>query len=164
MDARVMGNFFSYAGGHFDVDGFNAYPNLHLASIEALADVYPWASVWRLSAGLMLYNGNQFSGTAIIAGGSSFSIDGKNFYSSTTDPVMGFGLLNLHSRQPAVIVSGGFGKFIPRSERHWSFPSEFGVIFTGAPIASLTMSGTVCTNAKQTQCSSLSDSSNPITV
>ncbi len=170
MDARVMGNLFNYNSGRFEIDGFNVYADLHLASAEALVDVYPWASVWRLSAGLMFVNGNQLSGTTRVAGGTSFTLDGQTFYSANPNPatgatpITGSGALGLHTRTPAFILSGGFGKFIPRSERHWSFPSEFGVIFTGAPTINVNLNGWACINAAQTKCSNLSDTTNPVTV
>lgn len=170
MDARAMGNFFNYNSGRFEVDGFNVYAHLHLASAEALVDVYPWASVWRISAGLMFFNGNQLSGTTRVAGGTSFTLDGETFYSANSNPVTGAtpitgsGVLGLHTRTPAFIVSGGFGKFVPRSERHWSFPSEFGVIFTGAPTINVNLNGWACINSQQTECSNLSNAANPVTV
>ena len=146
------------------------YANVHLASVEALVDAYPWASVWRVSAGVMLMNGNQLSGTTRIASGTSFNLDGLTFYSANPNvatgatPVTGSGLLGFHANQPAAIVSGGFGKFIPRSERHWSFPSEFGVIFTGAPTINVALNGWVCKDKTQTDCSNLSDPANPVTI
>jgi hypothetical protein len=116
MDARLMGNFFQYNTGRFEVDGVNVYANVHLASVEALVDAYPWASVWRVSAGVMLMNGNQLSGTTRIASGTSFNLDGLTFYSANPNaatgatPVTGSGLLGFHANQPAAIISGGFGK------------------------------------------------------
>jgi hypothetical protein len=61
-------------------------------------------------------------------------------------------------------LAGGFGKFIPRSNRHWSFPSEFGVAFTGAPTVDVNMAGWACLDKAQTQCSNLSNLSDPVAV
>ena len=169
-DARMMYNFFSYTTGRFEVEGFNVNANLHMASAAASLDWYPLGSVWRISPGLMFFNGNQMSGTTIIVGGTSFKIDGQTYYSANANaatgatPLTGTGVVSLHKNEPAFTIAGGFGKFIPRSERHWSFPTEFGVIFNGAPSVAVHASGWACTDLKQTQCSDLGDSTNPVAI
>lgn len=170
MDARLDADFFSFSSGRFEIEGVNADASLHMDSAAALVDFYPWSSVWRLSAGLMFLNGNQFSGTTRIAGGKSFTLDGQTFYSANANaatgasPITGTGVLGFHARNPAVVLTGGFGNFVPRAYRHWSFPSEFGVIFTGAPTVNVNLSGWACLDAAETQCSRLSNSSNPVAI
>ena len=170
MDLRVDGNFFQYNTGRFEIDGVNVDGQLHLASAAAKVDVYPYLSVWRLSAGLMFYNGNRISAATRITPGTSFTLDGQTFYSASANaatgatPLTGSGVMGLHARQPAVVLSGGFGKFIPRSQRHWSFPAEFGVVFMGAPTINVTQSGWVCRDKLQTQCGSLGNPANPVTI
>ena len=169
MDLRVDGNFFHYDTGRFEIDGVNVDGQLHLSSAAAKVDIYPWLSVWRLSAGLMFYNANHLDAATRIADGNSFTLDGKTFYSASANtatgatPVTGSGVLGLHRHRPAFVLSGGFGKFIPRSERHWSFPAEFGIVFMGAPTIETNLTGWVCTDKAQTQCGSLADPSNPAT-
>jgi hypothetical protein len=168
FDARLMGNFFSFDSGRFEVEGFNSDARLHLASAAASLDWYPFNSIWRLSPGLMFFNGNQISMTAEIVPGTSFKLNGQTFYSASANPatgatpVTGTGVLGFHTRQPAFTLAGGFGKFIPRSNRHWSFPSEFGVIFMGGASANVSTSGWVCTDSQQTQCSNITDPANPV--
>jgi hypothetical protein len=168
FDARLMGNYFNYNSTQFEVEGFRANADVHLASMAASLDMYPFNSVWRLSPGVMFYNGNQFTASTVVAGGSSFSLDGQTFYSASTNaatgatPLTGTGILGLHPRSIAFTAAGGFGKFIPRSGRHWSFPSEFGVVFMGAPTANVTSSGWVCTDSAQTNCASINDATNPV--
>jgi len=168
FDVRAMGNFFGYTSPQFEVDGFRATANLHLASMAASLDWYPYNSVWRLSPGVMLYNGNQVTATSTVVGGTSFTLDGQTFYSASSNaatgatPLTGTGTLGLHPRPIAFTAAGGFGKFIPRSNRHWSFPAEFGVVFMGAPTANVTTSGWVCTDQSQTKCASIGDSSSPV--
>jgi len=170
MDARADFNVFRLNPGHFEVEGFNTYPHLQFTSLAAMYDVYPWNSVWRLSAGLMLFNNNQISGAVDIAPGTQFTLDGQTFYSANpgiapgTTPLTGGGVLGFHRNNPALILTGGFGKFIPRGYRHWSFPTEFGVIFTGGPTIDVNKSGWVCTNKAETQCANLSDPSSPVTI
>jgi hypothetical protein len=170
LDARLMGNFFNYNSGRFEAEGFNVHANLHLASAATSLDWYPFGSIWRLSPGLMFFNDNQLSAASAVVGGTSFSLDKQTFYSATANPATGAtpliltGVLGLHTNRLAATISGGFGRFIPRSNRHWSFPSEFGVAFTGAPSANANASGWVCLDAKQTQCSNLGDLTSPVSL
>jgi hypothetical protein len=170
MDLRGNFDILRFSPGQFDVSGFVVTSNLQMTSAAAMFDTYPWNSVWRLSAGVMLFNNNQFSGSGKISSGTEFSLDGQNFWSAEpsalpgSTPLVGGGTLGFHRHNPAFILSGGFGKFIPRSERHWSFPSEFGVIFTGAPTIATHVSGWACINPSLNQCANLSNSSNPITM
>jgi len=168
FDVRVVGNFFSYSSSQFEVNGFKGIANAHLASMTAALDWYPFNSVWRLSPGLMLVNDNQFSLTSGFVAGTSFNLNGKKFYSASANPVtgatplIGSGVLGLHTHKPAFTLTGGFGKFVPRSNRHWSYPSEFGVVFMGPPTADVTLSGWACLDPQQTQCSDVSNPANPI--
>ena len=168
MDLRVDGNFFHYNTCRFEIDGVNVDGQLHLASAAAKVDVYPWLSVWRLSAGLMFYNNNHLYAATRIADGTAFTLDGKTFYSASPNPatgatpVTGSGVFGLHRHRPAFVLSGGFGKFIPRTERHWSFPAEFGIVFMGAPTIDTNLTGWVCKDKAQTQCGSLADSANAV--
>ena len=144
--------------------------NLHLASAAASLDWYPFNSIWRLSPGVMFFNGNQISMATNIVPGTSFTLNNQTFYSASANPatgatpLAGSGVLGLNTTRPAATITGGFGRFIPRSNRHWSFPSEFGVAFTGAPSANVNASGWACLDAAQTQCSNLGDSKNPVAV
>ena len=162
FDARALVNFFNYDSGKFELEGFRTDARLHLLSAGGAVDAYPMNSFWRLSSGLLLANGNQLSAKALIVPGTSFTINGQNYYSSKSDPVNGTGVLGMHRHTPSFLASFGFGKFIPRSNRHWSFPSEFGLVFTGSPTISITKSGSVCTDAALTMCSSVSDTANPV--
>lgn len=169
FDARGIGNFFNYNSSQFEVEGFRGNADLHLASGAASLDWYPFNSVWRLSPGLMFFNGNQISMTAQIAPGTSFKLNGQTFYGPTPNaatgvtPLKGTGVLGLHRNEPEFTLAGGFGKFVPRSNRHWSFPAEFGVIFMGAPTANVKTSGWVCQDQAQTQCNNLANSADPVT-
>ncbi len=162
LDGRALVNFFNFDSGNFELEGFRTDARLHLLSAGAAVDAYPRNSFWRLSAGLLLANGNQLSAKARIVPGTSFSLNGQNFYSSSSNPVSGTGVLGLHRHTPSFLASFGFGKFIPRSNRHWSFPSEFGVVFTGAPTISVMSAGSICQDSALTICSNVSDSSNPV--
>jgi len=165
FDARFMGNFFIYNSGRYEVEGFNVTGNLHLASAAASLDWYPFNSVWRLSPGVMFLNENQITMATNIVPGTSFTLNNQTFYSATgATPLSGTGVLGLNTNRPAATITGGFGRFIPRSNRHWSLPAELGVVFTGAPTVNIHASGWVCLDAAQTQCSNLGDPTNPVAV
>lgn len=168
FDARLMGNFFTYNSPQFEIDNFKGEAHLHLASMAASLDWYPFNSIWRLSPGLMFYNSNQFSATSLIAAGKDVSFNGQDYYSASPNPATGAtplnasGALGLHRRPIAFTLAGGFGRFVPHSHRHWSFPSEFGVVFMGAPTVDMTVTGWACLDAAQTQCSNVADKTSPI--
>jgi hypothetical protein len=167
-DARLDSNWFLYDTGRFEVSGVNVDGNFHFTSATAKLDWYPTASVWRISPGVMLYNGNRMSGALRLNGGTNFNVNGKDYWSASANPVTGATPLTgnvrigLNRNKPAFTITGGFGKFVPHSHRHWSFPTEFGVAFVGAPTLDVSLSGWACTDKKQTQCTDISDPNNPI--
>jgi hypothetical protein len=168
FDVRGMGNYFNYSATEFEIEGFKVNANFHLESAAASLDWYPLNSVWRISPGVMFHNANQFSVTSAVVSGTSFDMNGDTFYSATANaatgatPLSGSGSLGLHPRPVALTLAGGFGKFVPRSRRHWSFPAEFGVVFMGAPTANVTPSGWVCLDENQTQCGNIADANNAV--
>jgi hypothetical protein len=170
LDARAMVNVFNYDTGSFELEGFRVDARLHMSSVGASLDCYPWNSVWRLSGGLLFVNGNQLSAKTQIVPGTSFKLDSQTFYSASPNvvpgatPLTGSGTVAMHRNSPAFMASFGFGRFIPRSNRHWSFPSEFGVVFTGAPTVNATAAGWACKDSSAEECSNISDPLNPAAV
>lgn len=170
FDARADVGLFLYDTGRFEVSGTNVDANIHLASMSAKLDWYPTKSIWRITPGLMLYNGNRLSANIGITGGTSIGVNGKTYFSANANPVTGATPLGgnvavgLNTVKPAFVISGGFGRFVPHSRRHWSFPSEVGVAFTGKSTLDVNLSGWVCTDAKQKNCSNVADQTNPIGV
>jgi hypothetical protein len=166
LDARVTADYFSFNSPRYDVDGVDIYPGLHLASGSATVDYYPFNAPIRLSAGLMFINTNHAAATLAAAPGANFTLNGQNFYAGGSTagqaPLTGDVALAFHTIRPAPKLTFGWGKYIPRSERHWSFPSEYGVVFTGAPSISVALAGTVCTDPALTMCSNVADTSNPV--
>ena len=162
FDARVDMDFFSYTSSPIEVDGIRVVGNLHFASAGAKLDLYPKNSIWRLTAGLMLFDGNRATAALKVVPGTSFTLNNATYYSSTADPMTGNGRLQRNTVKPAPLASFGFGRFIPRSNRHWSFPTEFGVIYEGAPSLTVNTAGAVCTDKEQSMCSNIGDTSTPV--
>jgi hypothetical protein len=168
VDARVDSGWFFYNTGRVEIGGVNAVGDFHLASLGAKVDWYPTRGFWRISPGMLFYNGNRVSATLDLTGGTNISVNGKDYWSATENPATGATPLTgdvnlaLRSHTPAFTIAGGFGKFVPHSHRHWSFPTEFGVAFTGPPTLNVKLSGWVCTDKAQTRCSDVGDPNNPV--
>lgn len=169
FDARLMANYFNYVNGRIEVDGFNIYGRLHLASGAAALDWYPFGSVWRLSVGTLFFNQNHASVWTSATPGTSFTLNGQKYYSANANPATGAtpvsaaASLAFHTNRPALTVAGGFARFIPQQYSHrWSFPAEFGVAFTGPPALNVIPAGWVCQDQQQTQCANIADTTNPV--
>lgn len=171
FDARMRMDFFNYKVSNSNVEGFEAGGSIHLMSIGSVLDYYPHNSVFRLSGGAMLHNGNSVSATGDAPAGESFTVNGEKFYSAKPNastgatPVTGSGVVGLHAAHGAeYLVSGGFGRFVPRSERHWSFPAEIGILFMGSPTVKMTTSGWVCKNTEAASCSDIASTTAPVSI
>ena len=170
FDGRLMGNFFSLDTGRFEIEGYNIDAKIHMLSGAGALDWYPFGSVFRLSPGVMFVNNNRVTVNAEMVPGTDITLGGHDYYSAKANtatgatPLTGVARLGLNTTKPALTATGGFGKFVPRSNRHWSFPSEFGVAFTGAPSIAVNVTGWACLDAKQTMCSNVGDPANPIAI
>lgn len=166
FNLRVDGNFFNYSD-NFTTNGIQATAKLNLASAGAAVDVYPFHVGWRISPGLLFYNGNQLTATTDVAAGTSFTLNGTTYYSANTNPatgatpVTGTAALGLNTTKPAFTITTGWSN-MARGSGHWSFPFEIGVAFIGAPSVNVTLAGWACTDQAQTQCTNIADPTNPI--
>lgn len=118
--ARVGFNQFSksFSTTTTSANGSISYTgNLKLATVDLLADWHPFDGVTHLTAGLM-YNNNKIEATGIDQGTGATVNAAVNFRKMA--PYLGFGW-------------SGQAK-----NTGWSFKSDFGVLFQGAPNATLT--------------------------
>ena len=168
FNLRATGNFFNYST-NFTNSGITATAKLNLASAGASVDVYPFRAGFRISPGLLFYNGNQLTATTAVPGGTSFTLNGTTYYSananSTTGatPVNGNATLGLNTTKPAFTITTGWGNMIPRNG-HWSFPFEIGVAVIGAPSVNVNLGGWACYDPAQTECTNISSTTNPIAI
>ncbi len=146
MNARVVGNILRLNVNDISTSGFNIDAKLDMASAGASLDVYPFPRHGlRISPGVLFYNTSSARGLFTAQGGTSFSLNGYDYYSSASDPVQGTGFLGLHSQNPALTLTAGWGNTIPRNGKHFSFPVEVGVAFIGTPTVAVNLtSGQVC--------------------
>lgn len=168
FNVRAGYNFFNYSM-NYTSDGINANGALNLSSAGVMLDVYPFHSSFHISPGLLVMNNNQITATVDVPAGTSFTVNGSTYYSANANaatgatPVIGNGLLGLNTNKPAFTLKGGWGN-IARRHGHWSVPFEAGVAFIGDPKVKVSMGGWACLDQAQTQCSNLSDPTNPIAI
>jgi len=157
FNLRGSGYFFTYSTD-FTTSGITSTAKINLASGGAALDIYPFRSGFRISPGVLFYNQNRLTANAVMPGGTSLTLNGTTYYSASANsttgavPLYGIGTLGLHATRPAFTVAAGWGNVIPASGRHWSFPFELGVAFTGAPTLNVNVGGWVCLDQAQTEC------------
>jgi hypothetical protein len=164
LNVRGSGNFFNY-NTTFNTNGFAATAKLNLASAGATLDYYPFHAGFRLSPGMLFYNGNQLTATTAVAPGTSFTLNHQTYYSanpstvSGATPASGSAALGLNSTKPAFTMTTGWGNMVPHKGWPISFPFEIGAAFTGAPSLNASLGGWACLDQAQTQCSNLAGTS-----
>jgi hypothetical protein len=147
MNVRGVGNVFSYTISNFTTNGFSLNGTFNMASAGAAVDFYPFPKHgFRLSPGVMFYNQNQVSATAVTTPGTSFTLDNTKYYSDSVNPLNLAANLGLNANKQAFTMTTGWGNMIPRKGGHWSFPFELGAVFTGAPTLNMTLAGSACTS------------------
>lgn len=167
LNLRASGNLFRYSTS-FTTNGFNANAQLHLASAGLAADIYPFHTGFRVSPGLLWYNQNRLTANSIVAGGTSFTLNGDTYYSASANSATGVTPLNakaalgLYTTRPAFTITTGWGNTIPRNGGHWSFPFEAGVALTGTPSLNASLTGWACYDQAQTECTNVSSTTDPI--
>jgi hypothetical protein len=160
LNLRTTGNVFNYST-NFTASGIGANAKLGMKSAGTALDIYPFHNGFRISPGLLFYNGNQVTADASVAAGESFTLNDHTYYSAHAHPVNGNALLSLHTTNPAFTVTTGWGNTIPR-KGHWSFPFEVGVALTGAPSLKVKLGGWACYDQAQTLCTDITSKTDPI--
>jgi len=139
-DARVGVNLFNYSRT-FSKDQITYDGTLHLKSVQALFDVFPFGGGFHLSPGLLVYNGNRVNANASTPVTQTFTLGGNSY--TATGLVSGTAKLELNQVAPMFVL--GWGNLIPRTHRHVTFNVEAGVAYQGAPKVTMNLAGNVCT-------------------
>jgi hypothetical protein len=134
-------NFFSYEHS-FTRDGINYDGTIHWRSVEAHYDWY-LGHGFRVSPGMLVYNGNRVSGTAFVPGGRSFNLGGQTYISNPGDPVTGTANVHFSKNKVAPMITAGFGNILRKSGR-LTATFEAGVAFESTRDATLNLTGSVC--------------------
>jgi hypothetical protein len=166
VNLRVTGNLFRYST-NFTTSGFNANAQIHLASAGLSGDIYPFRNGFRISPGVLVYNGDRITASSTVAAGTSFTLNGDTYYSAHANSATGATPLNasaalgLNSTKPAFTITAGWGNTIPRNGGHWSFPFEVGVALTGTPSLNANLTGWACDDQAETQCTNVASATDP---
>jgi hypothetical protein len=140
FNLRAGFNAFNY-GRDVSSDGIAYNATFRLRSVQALVDWFPFARNFHLSTGLLVYNDNRVSANASVPPSQTLTAAGQDFISDPSNPITGRAESGL--RRVAPIIGLGFGNLVPRTG-HFSFSADFGVVFQGAPHATLTLMGSAC--------------------
>lgn len=154
VNFRAGASYFSYSTSR-SKDNIPYTANVRLQSEQAVVDWYPFHGTFHITPGVQFGNHDRVFGDAVVTGGSSFTINGVNYYSSSSSPVQVSGSGAIRRTSPMLTV--GWGNWIrhfgeKHGERHFMFPFEVGVVFSGDPVTVLNYSGVVCTDAAQHNC------------
>ena len=137
-------NFFSY--NHlFTRNGIDYDGTIRLRSVEAHFDWF-LGHGFRISPGMLAYNGNRVEGTASVPGAQSFTLGSRNYFSNPGDPIKGTANVHFSKNKVAPMITFGFGNLL-RSGRRWSITFEAGVAFESTPKAALNLTGSACPSA-----------------
>jgi hypothetical protein len=141
FNLRTGSDFFSY-GTSFQEEGADVTANLRLRSGHASLDWFPFGGRFRLSPLIVYGNNNQAVATALVPSGSTLTLNGQDYISSSTDPLHGSGSVNFRKVSPG--FSFGFGNIIPRRRSHFSIPVEAGFYYVGQPGLKVAFTGSAC--------------------
>jgi hypothetical protein len=140
MNVRTGVNVFDFSHD-LSRDGITYGGAVHLRSVQALLDFFPHGGAFHISPGALYMKKSQFSATASVPGGSLFSLNGVDYMSSASDPVIGGAGIETNQLAPMVMI--GWGNLLP-SSRHFSLSFEVGAAYIGSPKVALAMLGSVC--------------------
>jgi hypothetical protein len=125
-------------------DGLTMNRSVSFRSVTTSIDIFPFGGAFRISPGVVLYNGNHLHGSTFVPGGQTFELNDVKYYSSNSAQVTGT-MDMIFGNKVAPSLTVGFGNMIPhRLGQHWSIPVEVGVEYIGAPSVALTLSGDAC--------------------
>jgi hypothetical protein len=138
---RVDGSFFNYDLS-LTQNGVNYAANLKLREVRASYDFFPFHGGFRLSGGVVVYNGFNVNGTGTVPVGQTVTFNSQDYTVQT--PLQGTASL-AYANKVAPTFTFGWGNAIPRSGRHLAFPIEIGAAYAGTPKFDLAMnSGSAC--------------------
>jgi hypothetical protein len=145
FDVRADGGIFNYTENNFSTQGLNIDAKINFSSARATVDYYPFHRGFRISPGVMFYNGNSGTFNLVVAPGQSFILNDQTYYSAQgANAVHGTGTFGLGNGSPSFTLTSGWGNIIPNSDRHFSFPFEVGVAFIQAPTLNFNLTGFAC--------------------
>jgi hypothetical protein len=153
LNLRAGASYFSFTMSRTE-SNIPYTANVRLQSEQVNLDWYPFHNGFHLSPGVLFGNSNRVFGNATVPAGNSFTLNGVNYYSGSADPIQASGSVEFRHTSPTLTI--GRGNWIRHEgQRHWVFPFEAGVAFTGDPKTALNYSGEVCIDAGQVHCQNI---------
>ncbi len=141
FNLRAGSDFFSY-NASFQEQGANVNADLRLRSGHASLDWFPFGGRFRLSPLIVYGNDNRVQATALVPSGSTVTLNGQDYISSSTDPLHGSGSVDFRKVSPG--ISLGFGNIVPRVKNRFSVPVEVGFYYVGQPGLKVAFTGSAC--------------------
>lgn len=123
LNIRAGAEFFGYSTT-FEDQGASVAVNFRTQSGHASLDWFPLGGRFRLSPLVVFANTNRVQATALVPAGSTITLNGQDYISSSTDPLRGAGSIDFRKASPG--FSLGLGNIVPRTDGHFSFPIEAG--------------------------------------
>jgi hypothetical protein len=148
--ATPLGRRFNLRGGasflnytpSITSDGITYSGTIDFRTAEASVDYYPFVGSFRISPGLVFYNGLHIPATASVAPGAGFTLNDQKYYAGPNGVTGSFDATFGNKVAPSLTV--GWGNLLPRHGGHFSVPFEIGAEFTGAPKIALNLTGSAC--------------------
>jgi hypothetical protein len=141
FNIRAGSDFFGYSTT-FQDQGANVVSNLRMRWAHASLDWFPFGGRFRLSPLVVFANNNQAKATAVIPSGSTITLNGQDYISSSTDPLHGSGSVDFRKAAPGFTL--GMGNVVARTGNHWSIPLEAGFYYVGQPGLKVNFTGSAC--------------------
>lgn len=141
LNLRAGLNSFSFSA-NFHEQGANVAIGLRLLSAHAALDWFPFNGRFRVSPLLVFANNNRVLATATIPSGSTITLNGQDYSSSSTDPLRGYGRIGFRKLAPGLSI--GFGNMLPRKRSRFSIPFELGFYYVGQPTLQVGFAGSAC--------------------
>lgn len=138
VNVRLQGNGFNY-NTTINNTSVNYDAKLKLLSAGLLADVYPFAGKFRITAGAY-YNGNKLTLTGVPAAGSTYTFNGVTYTAAQAGSVTG--TMKFNNFAPYLGI--GWGDAVS-SGSPLGFNIDLGVLYQGKPKTSITASGAAAT-------------------
>jgi len=140
LNLRVGFNSFDYSR-NLSSDGVAYRGTLHLRSVQASLDWFPFSHSLHFGPGLLILNGNRVTALATPPVGRVLRAGAEDYISDPQDPIKGSAKSGI--KKVAPMVSFGFGNLVPR-KGHFAYSVDFGVVFQGAPRSTFTLLGGAC--------------------
>lgn len=141
FNVRVGGSYFAYTG-NFETDGARIAAALTLGGGKAALDWFPFGNGIRVSPMLVFAIQTDVNATVLVPSGQSITLNGKDYVSSTTNPLSGSAHITTRNVAPGLSI--GFGNIAPHGNRRLSFPVEIGAYYIGQPGLKVTFTGSAC--------------------